>query len=238
MERPGAYLNNAIVRLAAYEDTGLTPEEVESLLSVREITPEAEYAINKHADSLIERMDALLHKDDELEAYRATGLKPEEVMPLATVEKKRKARLANMQVGKTLDGAPVGLILPKLNTSAGMEAIKDIPPQRLVELAQAERDGRLVVSRFKHGDCVWAIERDEYGEALDVAGSMFLAEVLGFVIASAYINGMTEAQKTLSYHMQETVEGYDTTLMVFPSEDVYQTKAEAETALREAAENA
>ena len=88
-----------------------------------------------------------------------------------------------MQVGKTLDGAPVGLILPKLNTSAGMEAIKDIPPQRLVELAQAERDGRLVVSRFKHGDCVWAIERDEYGEALDVAGSMFLAEVLGVVIA-------------------------------------------------------
>lgn len=28
VERPGAYLNNAIVRLAAYEDTGLTPEEI------------------------------------------------------------------------------------------------------------------------------------------------------------------------------------------------------------------
>lgn len=28
VERPGAYLNNAIVRLAAYEDTGLTPAEI------------------------------------------------------------------------------------------------------------------------------------------------------------------------------------------------------------------
>lgn len=28
VERPGAYLNNAIVRLAAYEDTGLTPAQI------------------------------------------------------------------------------------------------------------------------------------------------------------------------------------------------------------------
>lgn len=47
---------------------------IEDLASVREITPEAEYAINKHADSLIKQMDALLHQDDsELEAYRALG---------------------------------------------------------------------------------------------------------------------------------------------------------------------
>lgn len=111
-------------------------------------------------------------------------------------------------------------------------------PERVAELAQAEKDGRLVVSRFNHGDCVWVIERDENGEALDVAGSMFLAEVLGVVIVSAYINDMTGAEETLNYHMLETVENYDTALMVFPSEDVYQTKAEAEAALREAAENA
>ena len=58
-----------VSRLAAYEDTGMEPEEIEDFASVREITPEAEYAINKHADSLIERMDALLHQDDsELES--------------------------------------------------------------------------------------------------------------------------------------------------------------------------
>lgn len=75
----GGCANGCIVpkiysRLAAYEDTGLEPEEIEDLVSGREITPEAEYAINKHANSLIERMDALLHQDDsELAAYRALG---------------------------------------------------------------------------------------------------------------------------------------------------------------------
>lgn len=38
VERPGAYLNNAIVRLAAYEDTGLTPEEVKLIANaLREV---------------------------------------------------------------------------------------------------------------------------------------------------------------------------------------------------------
>lgn len=50
---------------AAYEDTGLTPEEINDLASVREISPEAEYAINKHADNIIERLDKLLHQTDD-----------------------------------------------------------------------------------------------------------------------------------------------------------------------------
>lgn len=52
-------------RLKAYEDTGLTPEEINDLASVREISPEAEYAINKHADNIIERLDKLLHQTDD-----------------------------------------------------------------------------------------------------------------------------------------------------------------------------
>ena len=52
-------------RLAAYEDTGLEPEEINDLASVREISPEAEYAINKHADNIIERLDKLLHQTDD-----------------------------------------------------------------------------------------------------------------------------------------------------------------------------
>ena len=42
-----------MMRLAAYEDTGLEPEEINDLASVREISPEAEYAINKHADNIM-----------------------------------------------------------------------------------------------------------------------------------------------------------------------------------------
>ena len=52
-------------RLAAYEDTGLTPEEINDLASVREISPEAEYAISKHAENIIERLDKLLHQTDD-----------------------------------------------------------------------------------------------------------------------------------------------------------------------------
>lgn len=52
-------------RLAAYEDTGLEPEEINDLASVREISPETEYAINKHADNIIERLDKLLHQTDD-----------------------------------------------------------------------------------------------------------------------------------------------------------------------------
>lgn len=52
-------------RLAAYEETELTPEEINDLASVREISPEAEYAINKHADSIIERLDKLLAQTDD-----------------------------------------------------------------------------------------------------------------------------------------------------------------------------
>lgn len=51
--------------LAAYEDTGLTPEEINDLASVREIPPEVEYAINKNADNIIERLDKLLHQTDD-----------------------------------------------------------------------------------------------------------------------------------------------------------------------------
>ena len=55
---------DAINRLAAYEDTGLTPEEVESMMSMREIPPEIEYAIDKHASSAIEKLDSLLSRED------------------------------------------------------------------------------------------------------------------------------------------------------------------------------
>lgn len=51
--------------LREYLDTGFEPEEINDLASVREISPEAEYAINKHADNIIERLDKLLHQTDD-----------------------------------------------------------------------------------------------------------------------------------------------------------------------------
>lgn len=65
MKKRGGFKQGGVERLAAYEDTGLEPEEINDLASVREISPEAEYAINKHADNIIERLDKLLHQTDD-----------------------------------------------------------------------------------------------------------------------------------------------------------------------------
>lgn len=92
--------------LAAYEDTGLTPEEINDLASVREISPEAEYAINKHADNIIERLDKLLHQTDD--------------------------------------------------------------DARLRDLAEADKDGRLVVLPCKVGEKLWVIGRDNVPREMEL----------------------------------------------------------------------
>nr|DAL97883.1 MAG TPA: hypothetical protein [Caudoviricetes sp.] len=92
--------------LAAYEDTGLTPEEINDLASVREISPEAEYAINKHADNIIERLDKLLHQTDD--------------------------------------------------------------DARLLDLAEADKDGRLVVLPCKVGEKLWVIGRDNVPREMEL----------------------------------------------------------------------
>ncbi len=70
-EEKGSYCDTSVCcdvmrnRLAEYEDTGLTPKEIEDMVSVREITPEAEYAIDKHADNLIQKLEQLIAQTDE-----------------------------------------------------------------------------------------------------------------------------------------------------------------------------
>ena len=93
-------------RLKAYEDTGLTPEEINDLASVREISPEAEYAINKHADNIIERLDKLLHQTED--------------------------------------------------------------DARLRDLAEADKDGRLVVLPCKVGEKLWVIGRDNVPREMEL----------------------------------------------------------------------
>ena len=78
---------------------------------------------------------------------------------------------------------------------------------------------------------VWVVERDEDGNACEVSGYMFLAEVADFVIASGYIDGMTHIEGILAYHAQETAENYDTDLAVFPAVDCWPTKEAAHAAL-------
>lgn len=96
---------------------------------------------------------------------------------------------------------------------------------------KAEADGRLAVLPCAPGTEVWAVERDEDGCAVDVSGYMFLAKAGDAVILTAYINDLDNAQDTLAYHMRETARNYETNLVVFPADDCYTTREEAEKAL-------
>ena len=88
-------------RLMQYEDTGLTPEEINDLASAREISPEAEYAINKHADSIIERLDKLLTQTDDDARLRE----------LAEADKGGRVVVLPCRVGDTLFRVFAGEIL-------------------------------------------------------------------------------------------------------------------------------
>ena len=98
-------------------------------------------------------------------------------------------------------------------------------------LAQAEKDGRLVVQKAIPGKQIWIIERDECGEPCEISGYMFLAFAGHAVIVTPYINSLEDLDSILDYHIEETAENYDTDLAVFPVEDCYMTREEAEGAL-------
>lgn len=75
-------------------------------------------------------------------------------------------------------------------------------------------------TKFTPGMPVWVIERDEDGNAVEIGGYVFLAHVEGNVIVSSYVNDYN-FYDILAYHVQCTVEEYDTHLCVFPDEDCY-----------------
>ena len=106
------------VRLAAYEDTGLTPEEINDLASVREISPEAEYAISKHAENIIERLDKLLHQTDDDARLRE----------LAKADKDGRVVVLPCKVGDTVyrlfAGNPDNPVIATLKINTVPEAVK------------------------------------------------------------------------------------------------------------------
>lgn len=143
---------------------------------------------------------------DRLAAYEDSGLEPEEVTDLMASH-----------------GTAIGQLTEYRNLA---------PLKHLRELVKAEKEGRLVEQKMNPGTEVWVVNRDEYGEPYDVSGYMFLAEVSGFVILTAYINDLESLASTMEYHAEETSENYVTDLAVFPAGDCYLTREQAEAALK------
>lgn len=143
--------------------------------------------------------------------YENTGLEPEEV---------ERCKLTLM--GKSL---------------AEITEFDGVSIERLKELVRAEKAGRLSMQFAVPGQLVYIVERDEDGEACDVSGYMFFAQVNQTVIVSAFINEIDDLDETLLYHIEETSRAYNTDLSVFPVSDCFLSKVEAERALEGGTDN-
>lgn len=84
------------------------------------------------------------------------------------------------------------------------------------------------VKEFTPGAEVHVVIRDEIGEPYDVTGYMFLARVADAAIVTPYINDLESLEDILMYHIEETAKNNDPPLAVFPLDDCYSSKADAE----------
>lgn len=89
----------------------------------------------------------------------------------------------------------------------------------------------VIVPPVEVGDEIWVIDRED-GEAVDISCVMFLAKSKGCIIATSWINDY-DLEETLEFHINETQNNIDTDLKVYPDEDCFLTKDEAEQALKE-----
>lgn len=141
-----AYIHRLLTRLAAYEDTGLDPEEITGLKNSYD-------QLNGINDDLYRANEALGKK---LDAYTATGLEPEEI----------KERLPGDDLAPICVGCPgkdaeghrtelCGYVTGDLDRCIKQGA-------HLTELAKAEKEGRLVVLPE-----VRDVDRKSFRELLD-----------------------------------------------------------------------
>jgi len=87
------------------------------------------------------------------------------------------------------------------------------------------------IERFALGSEVYVVERNECEDACEVSGYMIVGHTRDALIVSAFINELTGLEDTLKYHIRETSGNFYTELCVFPLDDCYSTKEEADSAL-------
>lgn len=104
-------------------------------------------------------------------------------------------------------------------------------PDRLRELAQADREGRVVVQRFSPGQTVWVIERDEDGEAYDLSDYVFVTSLRGIALVSPKINGSSEIDAILMDQVESRINYSDGCIEAYTADDCYLTREAAEKAI-------
>ena len=92
----GCYVHELVDKLAAYEDTGLSPEQINQMAS-DVIAGVEQYGNNKYAIIIAAR---------ELQAYQETGFTPERVAELAEAERDGRLHISPYKIGDTVFWTP------------------------------------------------------------------------------------------------------------------------------------
>ena len=130
-------------------------------------------------DTVDEFVDCVKELAARLAAYEETGLEPEEIE-------------------RILDSYGRGMTLRTENAQR-LEIIKEIPINRLRELAQAEKEGRLVVLPCDVGDKLYDVTLGEVREKIVISLSMLLSKSVNHLVIHAenFRNAVT------SYELQD-----------------------------------
>ena len=130
-------------------------------------------------DTVDEFVDCVKELAARLAAYEDTGLEPEEIE-------------------RILDSYGRGMTLRTENAQR-LEIIKEIPINRLRELAQAEKEGRLVVLPCDVGDKLYDVTLGEVREKIVISLSMLLSKSVNHLVIHAenFRNAVT------SYELQD-----------------------------------
>ena len=148
-------------------------------------------------DTVDEFVDCVKELAARLAAYEETGLEPEEIE-------------------RILDSYGRGMTLRTENAQR-LEIIKEIPINRIRELAQAEKEGRLVVLPCNVGDKLYDVTLGEVREKIVISLSMLLSKSVNHLVIHAenFRNAVT------SYELQDI------------GKTVFLTREAAEAALKE-----
>lgn len=89
------------------------------------------------------------------------------------------------------------------------------------------------MSKFKQGQTVYVIERDDKGRAIEYLGFMYLGEVCGYALVSRFVYNEDsydheELESTLDHFFSLQKEIGDPYIFLFPIKDCYGTYEEAE----------
>lgn len=108
-----------------------------------------------------------------------------------------------------------------------------ISDERLIEICNAERNGRCAVMPFIPGSKVWVIERDENGYPDCAFKFVFIASVNNAAFVHPYIAGNGEIEVILQDLMENTAEWQDCDIGTYPIEDCYESYEAALIAMEE-----